>query len=249
MSKDLFSEQSDQYAKFRPSYPRELFEYLLKFVKNCDHAWDCATGNGQAAGALAEYFKKVEASDLSESQIKKSILKNNIEYHVCPAEHTPFADNSFDLITVAQAYHWLNWEKFHKEASRVAKEDAVIAIWGYNLLISDDPVLNRFIDYFYYEVVGPYWDPERKYVDESYATADFDFTPLPSRNFVIRLQWNRQQFFGYLKSWSSVRNYIKKNNSTPLDLVWEDLEKIWGEKEEKLIQFPLFLKLGRVKSL
>jgi hypothetical protein len=83
-------------------------------------------------------------------------------------------------------------------------------------------------------------------VDESYTTVDFDFDPLPSKNFEIKIQWNRQQFFGYLKSWSSVRNYIKKNNSSPLDLVWDDLERIWGEKEIKSIIFPLFLRLGRV---
>jgi hypothetical protein len=33
MAKDLFSKQSDLYARYRPTYPRELYDYILSFVK------------------------------------------------------------------------------------------------------------------------------------------------------------------------------------------------------------------------
>jgi len=58
MSKDLFSNQASTYARYRPVYPKELYNYILKFVTEKNMAWDCATGNGQAALALAPYFKK-----------------------------------------------------------------------------------------------------------------------------------------------------------------------------------------------
>src|SRR5689334_8071156 len=106
--KDLFSQQAKTYAKYRPSYPPELFDYILQFVEEKNSAWDCATGNGQAAVALSGYFKKVEATDLSKGQIDNAVQKENIRYSVCPAEETSFPDDQFDLITVAQAYHWLN---------------------------------------------------------------------------------------------------------------------------------------------
>ena len=136
MAKDLFSEQSKIYARFRPTYPKELFYYILQFVEERKTAWDCATGNGQAAKVLADYFEKVEASDISQAQINNAVRKPNIQYHICPAEQTAFADNSFDLITVAQAYHWLNWKKFHDEATRVGKPNAVIAVWAYYLNVN-----------------------------------------------------------------------------------------------------------------
>lgn len=246
MPKDLFSAHSKDYAKYRPGYPKELFEYILQFVGEKDQAWDCATGNGQAAVILAEHFKKVEATDISESQIKNAIPRKNIEYHVCSAEHTGFADNSFDLITVAQAYHWLDWKKFRQEVIRTGKSNAVIAIWTYGLMKTEDEIINKLIDYFYYEVVGPYWDAERKFVDEKYATVDFDFSPLPARDFSIKLTWNKEAFLGYLSSWSAVQNYIKQNRASPLDQIQKDLDFIWNNSSEKRIRFPVFLKLGRV---
>lgn len=115
MAKDLFSNQSKIYAKYRPTYPQQLFDYIFQFVEKRKHAWDCATGNGQAANVLANHFEKVDASDISEAQIAHAIQKSNIEYHVCPAEQTHFADNSFDLITVATAYHGCTGKAFMKK--------------------------------------------------------------------------------------------------------------------------------------
>lgn len=246
MPKDLFSHQSETYAKYRPAYPQELFDYIFQFVEEKKHAWDCATGNGQAARALADHFEKVEASDISASQIAHALQKPNIQYHVCPAEQTPFSDNSFDLITVATAYHWLNWKKFHDEATRVGKSNAVVAIWSSHLLFSGNENLNQVIRHFYKDITGPYWDPERKHVDAFYSTIEFDFSPLPSKNFELKLNWTRQQLIGFFESWSSVQNYIKQNNSSPVDLIRDDLKKIWSDEETKTIHFPLFLRVGRI---
>jgi len=246
MSKDLFSAQSKLYAAYRPTYPVELFDHILKFVEEKKKAWDCATGNGQAAVVLADHFEKVDASDISEAQIKNAVLKQNIEYYICSAEHTSFLDNSFDLITVAQAYHWLNWKKFHAEATRVGKPNAVIAVWAYGLVTSNDEKLNRLVDRFYYEIVGPYWDAERKYVDEAYATVEFDFTSLPTDNFDIKVEWTKEQFTGYLQSWSAVQNYIKKNNTSPFELIQIELDLAWEDEEIKKLRFPLFLRIGRI---
>ena len=245
MAKDLFSQQSKTYARYRPSYPPELFEYLLQFVEERNCAWDCATGNGQAAVILSNYFKLVEATDLSEAQIKNAIQGDHIHYQVGPAEKTSFQDNSFDLITVAQAYHWINWNEFQKEATRVGKPNAVIAVWAYNLFTSDDDELNRLLKRFYFDIVGPYWDAERKYVDENYTTIPFHFTPLPSKIFETRLAWQKDDFVGYLSSWSSVQHYIDQNKSSPLDLVVNDLDRIWDNDEVKQISFPIFLRIGR----
>lgn len=246
MAKDLFSLQSGVYARYRPSYPVELFEYILSFVTKRDRCWDCATGNGQAANKLADYFNSVDASDISHSQIQNAIQKSNITYHICPAEQTPFADNSFDLITVAQAYHWLDWKKFKHEATRTGKHGAVIAIWAYNLLISDDEKLNKLIRHFYYDVTGPYWDPERKYVDEAYASVDFDFEPLPSRDFVTPLVWSKDHLKGYLQSWSSVQNFTRQQHFSPLEIIQNDLDAIWNDQQVKSISFPVFMKTGRI---
>jgi len=246
MAKDLFSEQSKTYAQFRPTYPQELFDYILQFVENKKRAWDCATGNGQAAKVLANCFEKVDASDISEAQLKNAVQKENIEYHLCPAEKTPFNDNSFDLITVAQAYHWLNWKKFHDEATRVGKNNSVIAIWTYNLFSTNDKNLNEIIRHFYKDITGPYWDYERRFVDDGYATSDFEYELLPSKNFEIKFNWNKAQLEGYFQSWSSVQKYIKANTRNPIDIIKKNIDDVWNDEDLKEVYFPIFLRIGRI---
>lgn len=191
MPKDLFSTQASIYSKYRPTYPKELYEYIISFVKDKDVAWDCATGNGQAAQILAEYFKMVIATDISKEQIQNAVQKLNIEYRVLPAEKTFFPDNTFDLITIATAYHWLKWNQFFTEATRVGKNNCVVAIWTYYTLSTADEVLNNLYEHFYQNITGGYWQNERRYVDEKYVTVPFNFTPLPSKQFFSKMQWTR----------------------------------------------------------
>lgn len=248
MSKDLFSKQADTYAKFRPVYPVELYTYILQFVTNRDCVWDCATGNGQAAVALADYFTAVEATDYSEKQVAHAVQKNNITYTVCAAEQTAFAENSFDLITVAQAYHWLHYERFRKEACRVAKPGAILAVWGYNIPLSGNKKLDDEIEYFYKSVVGNYWDKERAFIDESYETIPFDFEELPAKPFFINVFWAIEELTGYLKSWSSVQHYIDAVGNNPVDDFYSQLQSSWPAERIVAFRFPVFLRLGRIGS-
>ena len=246
MAKDLFSKQSDLYARYRPTYPKELYEYILSFVKEKNAVWDCATGNGQAAVVLADHFKKVIATDISAAQIEKATLKENIEYLVCPAESTPFEENTFDLITVAQAYHWINWKEFKKEVTRVSKPEAIIAIWVYFRNMPGDKKVDDAIFSFYENVTRPYWDEARKYVEEKYSTVEFDYDLLPVKDFETTLNWEREDMIGYISSWSAIQKYIKVNGHSPIPIIEEEINKLWPEGEIKKVRFPIYLKLGRV---
>ena len=246
MAKDLFSNQSDLYARYRPAYPKELYDYIVSFVREKNIAWDCATGNGQAAVILAEYFKKVIATDISAAQINKAIKKVNIEYSVCPAETTPFAENTFDLVTVAQAYHWIRWDEFKKELTRVCKPGAVVAVWMYYNHDTGDDRIAKAVRDFYENVTKPYWDYERKYVEEKYETVEFDYDLLPVKKFETVLEWRRDDLLGYISSWSAIQKYIKANGRSPVPIVEEEIKKFWPEGETKKVVFPIYLKLGRL---
>jgi ubiquinone/menaquinone biosynthesis C-methylase UbiE len=248
MPKDLFSNHATVYSKFRPSYPKELFEYIISFVEEKNTAWDCATGNGQAAAILSDYFTQVEATDISNAQIKNAIQRKNITYSICTAEQTFFPDNTFNLITVAQAYHWLHWDTFKVEATRVAKPNAVVAIWMYNRFSTDNDKLNELYNHFYLNITDSYWEPERKYVDEKYKTVKFDFEELPAKKFITTLEWTKENFEGYLTSWSAVQKYIKLNGASPLQLIKKELDKIWSDDETKVVRFPIYLRVGRIRK-
>src|SRR6201993_5657563 len=96
--KDHFSKQAADYAKFRPRYPQELFDYLGTIAPARELAWDCATGNGQAAVELVNVFDRVIATDASESQIAKAEPHERVEYGIAPAEDSGLKSASFDVV-------------------------------------------------------------------------------------------------------------------------------------------------------
>jgi len=243
--KDNFSSQSDKYAQFRPTYPDALYNYLLSIVPARDNAWDCGTGNGQVAQVLAQYFKKVSATDISRQQIDNAFLHERIEYSVQPAENTSFPDSSFDLITVAQAIHWFDFDAFYREVTRTIRNKGVLAVIGYGL-IQLSPSLDRVMAAFYRDVVGPYWDKERKYVDDNYRTIPFPFDEIKSPPFENALEWTFEHLIGYLGTWSAVKHYEKATGRYPVNLVRNELEKAWEDRETCTGRFPILLRVAHI---
>ncbi len=241
--KDRFSQQAKTYAKFRPEYPPELYDFILKNTENRETAWDCATGNGQAAKVLAQHFEKVYATDISQKQIDNATQAGNIEYSISSAEITPFDDNTFDLITVAQAAHWFDFDKFYAEVKRVAKPNATLAIWGYGTLSADEEEIDKLLQNFYRNVVGKYWDAERKHIDSHYETLPFPFENAISARFSMVFNWHRHELEGYLNTWSSVQNFINTEGYNPTPNLMLDLEAYWNEFNRVSVRFPIFLKL------
>lgn len=237
--KDNFSSQSASYEKYRPDYPPGLYDRIFGHVKNFDHAWDCATGNGQAAKQLATAFKRVEATDISLRQLENAHQAPNIHYHNCPAESTIFNDNQFDLVTVAQALHWFDFDRFFKEVKRVLKPSGVLAVWTYDLL-TISPEIDALIADFYRNIVGPYWDEERRYVDNQYQEIDFPFQRVLKNSLYIYKHWSLTTLTGYIQTWSSVEKYKKINRKNPVADLQSRLSQVWTESKRR-ITFPITL--------
>ncbi|GAB3273563.1 class I SAM-dependent methyltransferase [Larkinella harenae] len=241
---DLFSGHADLYAQYRIDYPIELYSLLFERVPARQKAWDCATGNGQVAHILAQHFETVEATDISAQQLEKAVQHPNITYTVCPAEQTPFADQTFDLITVAQALHWFDVDAFHQEVRRVGKPGAVLAEWGYSVL-QIAPGIDPICYHFYDHIIGPYWAPNRKHVEDHYAHLPFPFANPEHREFTIRRQWDLERFLNYLRTWSSVQSYIRQHGTDPVLLIADQLKTLWGDAERE-VRFPVFFRSGEV---
>lgn len=253
--KDLFSKQSKEYAISRPKYPHALFEHIVSLVDERNLAWDCATGNGQAAVALADYFKQVVASDISSKQIQNAQQRSNVTYRIFPAEHTPLEDNSVNLITVAQALHWFDFDQFYSEAKRVLKKregkserGGIIAAWAYGLH-SISPEIDKVSFHLYEDILGDkYWAPERKYVEARYETIPFPFEQVSAPQFQIELNWSMLDLVNYFHSWSSVQKFMDKNKYDPVRDIIDSLEDAWGGKhmvnEKRRVVWPLYVKLG-----
>ncbi|MCI0490135.1 MAG: class I SAM-dependent methyltransferase [Blastocatellia bacterium] len=244
-SKDYFSEVAVDYGRYRPRYPKELFEYLASTTARRERAWDCATGNGQAALGLAAHFDQIIATDLSEKQLSNAVRHERINYLISPAENVDIESDSIDLITVAQALHWLDFDGFYKEAHRVLRRDGVIAVWAYKF-VHVSPSIDSVLEEFHDKTVKPYWRPENSLVDEKFYSLPFPFEEIAPPQFDIEAAWNLDHLIGFLGTWSAVQTFKEVNGSDPVELITEDLKRMWGDPAlEKRVTWPLYLRVGR----
>lgn len=241
--KDNFSAQATKYAQNRPQYPQALIDYIASFTQERGKALDLATGNGQVAHKLASKFETVFATDISQKQLDQAEKASNIIYKLERAEQTSFEDNTFDLITVAQAVHWFDFTVFYKEVYRILKPEGVFAILGYGLFSTNERA-DAIISHFYRDIIGPYWDAERRYVEENYQTIPFPFKEIETIPWTNDFEWTAGQLLGYLESWSATQHYKNKTGINPVDLVRGELSLVW-EASDKKVHFPLLLRVGR----
>ncbi len=244
--KDLFSKDSQLYQQARPSYPQEVLQEILQYVPVKNFAWDAGAGSGQFTQLLAPYFDHIVATDISANQLQFAPYFENVSYQVQASEQTSFVDKSFDLITVAQAIHWFDFEKFYKEVYRTLKPTGVLAVIGYGMICVQQDKVQQQIQTLYFEKLKGYWDTERHYIDEEYKTIPFPFEEIAICAFNIQYQWSAAQLLKYLSTWSAVKHYCEKNQDHPL----VDLAEVLNvENEDLVVEFPVYLRIGKLKTL
>lgn len=244
--KDNFSKQASSYAQFRPSYPPELIQYLSSLSSFRGSAWDCGTGNGQVAIQLAGYFEDILATDISEKQLQEAPAHPRIRYAAEPAEQCSAPDGTFNLIVVAQAIHWFDFDRFYAEVRRVMKPGGVFAVLGYNLFHTDSAEVDQLIRHFYTDIVGPFWDPERRHIDNGYRSIPFPFEEIQTPAFKMEYRWPFDALIGYLGTWSAVQHYQRERNENPVSLIEPALRDAWSGVGERVVYFPVLLRVALV---
>lgn len=243
-NRDSFGLAADAYLKFRPRYPRELYAYLHGLCVADDAALDCATGNGQAAVALADFFGRVAAFDSSERQIAAAIADPRVEYRVGTAERLPF-DGPFDLIAAAQGAHWFDLPAFYAEVERVARENAVVAIWGYSYCRVGDAI-DAVVRDVLLDRIEPYWADGNRVIQDKYETIPFPFREIAAPPFVMRHDWTRAGYLAYLGTWSAVARFADEHGSDPVAPLAAALEPVWPAAEVRPVLFDLVMRIGRL---
>lgn len=243
---DHFSGHAELYRRHRPTYPPELFQWLAALSPGAGVAWDCATGNGQAAAGLAPHHRLVVATDASPEQLAHAAALPNVRYVHATAEQAPLAPFSVDLVTVAQAVHWFRFDEFYGEVRRVVRRGGHLAVWTYSV-VSVDPDVDGVVDWFYHDVVGRYWPPERQHVHECYRRLPFPFEEIEAPDFDMRPHWRRADLLAQLSTWSSVNRYRADRGADPLELLRPRLAEVWSDPEEvRRLSWPIHLRVGRL---
>ena len=241
-----FSPLAKQYASSRPGYPPELYAYLASLVDRREVAWDCATGNGQAAVSLVEHFDRVIATDISADQIAHAIPHERIEYRVNSGEESGLPDHSVDLVTVAAAVHWFDLERFHKEVRRVLRPGGVVAVWTYHIGHMEPPFGELFYR-FYLDWLKPHFAGGAELVNMRYETINLPGTALNPSTFHMSATWTLAQMLGFIASWSGTLDYIRVHGKDPVDLIRDELTSLWNNPDTQIqLRWPLYLRLAKV---
>ncbi len=246
--KDLFSGHAAEYQRYRPQYPSQFFEYLKELAPDHQKAWDAATGNGQGAIGLAQFFDKVFATDASEAQIKNAIVHPKISYSVAKSEESGLESQSVSLVSVFQAFHWFDEKAFFNEVKRVIKPGGLLAIIGYNTAITGLNVVDRVYNEFCFDYLWQKgcWDMARDSLNNNYQDTKFPFNEINAPQFYLSMKWNYADYLSYLNTWSAVKNYQKKHQINPVDkFVKARIESHWQNKDTPIeVRFPMVLRLG-----
>jgi SAM-dependent methyltransferase len=243
--KDHFSERAEGYAIYRPRYPATLAAWLASAAPARKLAWDVGCGSGQLSTLLGEQFEKVIATDASSAQVERAVAHPHVEYRVEPAESSSLTSGSADLVTVAQAAHWMKLDAFYREARRVAREEALIALIAYERT-RIDPSIDPIIETFYSGDLDRWWPPERKHIETGYRTLDFPFQPVAAPSFEMKATWTADQLVGYIRTWSAVRAMEAANGPEATNRFEDSVRRAWGPGARDVI-WPMVVLAGRVK--
>jgi SAM-dependent methyltransferase len=243
---DLFSPIAQQYRRFRPHYPSDLFAYLASVTPELECAWDCGTGNGQAAVGLADYFQQVIATDISAQQIRLAFVNPKVRYQVAEAEDCGLPAASVNLVTVGEALHWFDLGRFGHEVARVLRPGGKLAVWNYRRC-RITPALDRIVDAFHDEILAGHWAAAAR-KDDVFAHA-LPLIDTTTPDFTIVEDWSLDSFKGYLGSWSACSSYTEKHGHSPLDLIASDLEKYWPIAGGRMrVSWKLNLRVGAISG-
>lgn len=244
-----FNDCSEDYRKYRPSYPVELFSWLSERTTEKNLAWDVGTGNGQAAIMLANHFDKVIATDVNPNQIKCAQSHPRVFYHCEPAEKVHLPPQSVDLITAASAVHWFDLKNFFQECRRVLKPEGIIALWSYTWPEAANAQVEQTLLHIKNELLGSYWSDSSLLHLNRYRELHFPFVPLSHPPFTLEKYWTVDELLYFLSTWATVQAYIKEVAADFMLILREKLLNGWPDEERIRFDFPIALRVGHINFI
>ena len=167
-----------------------------------------------------------------------------MSFAVEPGEACSLADASADAACVAQALHWFELPRFFAECERVLRPGGVLVAWGYQDIELDADIADA--NAALQARIRDDWPPERRFIDEGYASFDFPFEPIAAPAFELRAEWTLPRLLGYFSSYSASKRHRERRGEDPVALHAEALAAAWGDPlRERTVRWPLFVHARR----
>lgn len=192
---------------------------------------------------MATHFATVRGFDTSANQIKHANENNsfaNVSYDIADGHTLPVDDNSVDLVTCSQSFHWLDTKLFYPELSRILRKDGVVALITYEMPFlalntsqsrnakDESNMTRQLIRNFYgHSKIKSYWAlKERHLVDTAFKSV---VLPFPNQirfdDTLINDGVSASAIVGYIDSWSAFHT-LKDQNAMHADEFIDEFNKI-----------------------
>ena len=201
-----FTERAGQYSLYRPEYPQAIVPYLVQTIGLSPQSLiaDVGSGTGIFSKLLLESGHTVTSVEPNTEMRKKAEITlshypgfRSVEG---TAEVTTLPDRGFDLVTVAQAFHWFRPAETRREFERILKYPGhVLLVW--NILQSDNPFLEAYTELkeTYSETIVHEHRANLRRIQEI-----FDPFPVTTHSFRKTQQLDAEGLKGHLLSFSTV---------------------------------------------
>lgn len=241
-----------RYAEGRPYFHANTIARITAFLQledKVDNALDIACGTGLSTKALLPIAKNIWGIDTSPEMLKRAAIADNIQYAVSSAEDLPFAEQTFDLLTVSSGVHWFNIESFLKEAGRVMKMQANLITYD-NYFISEMEGVAGFDHWFPEVYLQKFPSPPREktfdWSNENINAKGFQF--LHEETFKNPVVFNKEKLILYFTTQSNITAAVTAGSYDYAEIEqWLDkeLSPFFNDSEWRTVYFGNWIKYLR----
>ena len=230
---ERFSDRAEGYAKYRPGYPEDMVRFLLTLVPPPATVADIGSGTGILTRQLMNNNYDLYAVEPNEAMRREAerTLSGYPSFRSVRgrAEVTTLPDQSVDLITCAQAFHWFDRVKTKLEFSRILKINGVtVLLWNER---QEEASVNRAYDKLLNEMVPEYQNVSHRRVAAEDVQTFFAPGEVQLRTFSNHQSLDREAFLGRLISSSYVPNVGQPGHREIIEAAEEifDTHHVGGE--------------------
>jgi SAM-dependent methyltransferase len=232
-SKQRFSNRADDYARYRPGYPREVLDLLRNWcaLKPEHVIADIGSGTGLLSKLFLEAGNRVIGvepnAEMRTSGERYLSSFPNFTSVAGSAEATTLPAGSVDMVAAGQAFHWFDAEPTRREFQRILRSDGrVIILWNERLLAGTAFLCD-------YEALLGTFGTDYSRVNESYPRAEQMLAFFGPNEFTSQALPNAQEFdFEGLSGRLRSSSYVPAPGHPQFEPMMQQLQRIFAAHQQ-----------------